>query len=76
MSGRASCAWCWRDLGPRPGLPPGTVTHGICAGCADDVGAGLKGGQGRSVASLGRSARVLGWALAGAFVLALLTAPR
>jgi len=36
---------------------------------------GIRGGQGRSAASLGWSATVLTWALAG-FILALLTALR
>lgn len=37
MSGRAECAWCGTDLGPRKGIPGGETTHGICPACADDV---------------------------------------
>lgn len=33
-SGRAVCAWCEKDLGPREGIEPGETTHGICKPCA------------------------------------------
>ena len=34
FGGRAACAWCSADLGPRPKLEPGQVSHGICEPCA------------------------------------------
>jgi hypothetical protein len=33
-TGNAVCAWCGVDLGPRPALAPGQVSHGICEGCS------------------------------------------
>lgn len=36
-SGKAVCAWCGKDLGERPELKDGEVTHGICAPCRDKM---------------------------------------
>lgn len=37
MSGRAECAWCQADLGPRPRLATGVVSHGCCAKCKEQL---------------------------------------
>jgi len=34
VTGRAVCAWCGVELGARPALKPGQVSHGICSSCA------------------------------------------
>jgi 8-oxo-dGTP pyrophosphatase MutT (NUDIX family)/ribosomal protein L40E len=36
-SGKAVCAWCGMDLGHRPALSAGDVTHGICQACLDKM---------------------------------------
>lgn len=34
MWGRKVCAWCGAELGQVEGLPPASVSHGMCDGCA------------------------------------------
>lgn len=36
-SGRAVCGWCGCDLGSRPGLSAGQVSHGICHECGEKL---------------------------------------
>jgi 8-oxo-dGTP pyrophosphatase MutT (NUDIX family) len=36
-AGKAVCAWCGKDLGDRPELKDGDVTHGICQACSDRI---------------------------------------
>ena len=35
--GRAVCGWCKGDLGSRPGIEAGQVSHGICPECSESV---------------------------------------
>lgn len=35
--GRSVCAWCGKDKGHVPNIPPGQVTHGICKPCKEKL---------------------------------------
>ena len=35
--GRAVCGWCKGDLGSRPGIEAGRLSHGICPECSESV---------------------------------------
>ena len=35
--GRAICGWCKLDMGSRPGIEAGRVSHGICPECSESV---------------------------------------
>lgn len=35
--GRAVCSGCHIDLGERPGIPAGEISHGICKSCKNHV---------------------------------------
>lgn len=43
-SGNAVCAWCGKDLGDRPGLKDGEVSHGMCQDCYTKVVGQIKKG--------------------------------
>lgn len=44
---RAVCAWCGKEMGVRPQLKPGTITHGMCGVCEIKINSELDAKEAR-----------------------------